>query len=160
MQSTTRSLHQILRNFGNEIKVYRCVSGELDVETGIQPVISLTYFYCDAVVFDRVVKRNVIYDISYVKANSNFVMGGVYQDNTRSIIVDPCEFPRDYTLEMSDYIEYNGKTYGIKSIEEVDSGEALHIVVESTDNERRPRIVHEICKTGVGVTQNVLASRF
>ncbi len=127
------ALYAFRETHGVPADLYLVTVGTPDFETGDKSVtvtkISIPQFITGSVAL----MKKFEYDISYIKANSNFAYGGFFEVGDRFGIVDGTylydQNGKFREIKQEDYIVYDGKRYDPKRILKLDaeSGYLLHL---------------------------------
>lgn len=125
-------LYRIQQRYGTKADMYKFEAGELDPETGehsagTREKIALRHF----ISWDATINQKFEYDISFIKANSNFAYGGLFQVGDRVAIVSRRELQISESFEMdaSYYVVMRGERWNIHRFTELDvrAGWFLHL---------------------------------
>lgn len=112
------TIYAMKREYGGSITIYELVSADTDLETGIKTATYNSYPIARAVVLPLHAMRQVIQGISLISANKKLVQGGTFDAGDRVFIIDRKDVPATFELEKDDWIEYDGKRYDIKYVDE------------------------------------------
>ena len=131
-------LYRLKRNYGLPAMIRRPLTTVQDVTTG-----AITRTYTDISIKRVIVLptrdlRNFIYDLSFVAANKNFTEGGLFDEKTRSMIIDIKDAPKGFVLTMNDHLVLETRRYEIKYFElaEHNQGWILQCIeLDSSDSE-------------------------
>lgn len=124
-----RLLYRMQRRYGIEADLYKYqevdTGDSFDVETGkptsgesAREKISLKRF----ISWDATLNQKFEYDISFIKANSNFAYGGLFQVGDRIGIIGRNEgkISESFEMEQEFYLVLKGKRYNIHRWNELD----------------------------------------
>lgn len=122
-------VYRLKQAFGQTITIHEITATSTDYDTGARDVQRTAYAVRRAVVLPADIRRQQKFDIGYLKANSNFVYGGEWVDESRIIIIDR----RDCEITLTDkmYILFKHKRYDIKKVAEIEDVAYMIAVVET-----------------------------
>jgi len=133
-------LYKLKRQFGTPCTML-AETYSTDFATGVQAT-TVTYEQTvnRAIVLPRGLTRVFSYDLSFIAANKNFTYGGLYDINTRNIIIDAGDVT-GFDPQIPNIIVIASRRYNIKSAEKYDVGNrvaAYHIT--AIDSEAQPDV--------------------
>lgn len=117
-----QTVYQLKKEYGGSITIYELVSAATDLETGTKTATYNSYPIARAVVLPIHAVRSVIQTISLISANKKLVQGGSFDSGDRVFLIDRGDVPSTFSLEKDDWIEYDGKRYDVKYIDEYEPG--------------------------------------
>lgn len=117
-QRIRQSLYSLKREYGAPIDIYKLVSTDTDVRTGMKTVVKTVTHIKRAPVLPARITRLVNQSISLISANKQLVMGGTYDSSKRDFIVDRRDAPNLTQLTADDWIVYDSRKWQIETIEE------------------------------------------
>jgi len=131
-----KAIYKLKWLYGFPADIYRESQGVYDPKTGRTPIERTKLHINRMIVFPGLSHRDIFFSITYIKANSNFIVGGDLELDDRQFLIDARDIPRDFDLKTTDYIVWDHKQFTIKSLFalEADTG---YIVMA-----RRPEIQH------------------
>lgn len=112
-----QTLYMLKRQFGGTVDIYRLLSTDTDLRTGVVTATKDVTRIDRAVVLSAKVSREVKQSISLISSNKEMVMGGTRDERTRIFIVDRSDCP-DLVLTKDCWLVYNEKKYAIDYFEE------------------------------------------
>jgi hypothetical protein len=127
-----RCIRQMKVEYGSPVTVYKLISTDTDLKTGVKTVNRESVYVDRAVVMPDVLKREQLTPISLISANKSVVQGGSYDHGTRRFIIDRTDVP-GWALEHDDWIVYNGSRYNIQTIDEFEQETAWLIVARKIE---------------------------
>lgn len=106
------AVYVLKRQYGGPVDIYKLVSSETNVRTGVKDVITTVYH----------IKRAIILPAGYSRAKlSTGVIGGfpggLRDSNARDFIVDRKDAPQLESLTVDDWIVYKQRKYQIAKVE-------------------------------------------
>lgn len=124
-------IYRLKRGYGLPLAIYQQTSSVVDLTTGAKTVSTNIVRLDRAIVLPATIHKNFIYDIGFLKANSNFTYGGIFTEGTRQIIIDRSDLPAGFEIMPSDQysIVYDHKRYSIKSVDEYEQKMAYLITM-------------------------------
>lgn len=133
------ALYQLKRDYGTELTYY-AVSSEnvVDFETGQQTRGRTPYFIRRACVLSADLTKKFEYDLAFVAANKNFVYGGIFDRDSRIVIIDAADLPEGFTVNTEDYVGCYGKRWNVErsTALEFDAGWILKVVATNKEQRR------------------------
>ncbi|MEX0828303.1 MAG: hypothetical protein WD005_05065 [Haliea sp.] len=111
-----RVLYQLKREYGFRVEIFKLVSSDTDVRTGVKTTQTTRFVINRAVVLPEMLNRTTKQSISLISSNKEFVSGGTSDIGTRNFIVDR----RDVNLPeltADDWLVYNHYKYQIKYVQ-------------------------------------------
>ena len=90
-----------------------------------------------ALVLSEKVKQKFIYDISYIKANSNFASGGFFESSMRRIIIDKKDIPNSFEVNTKTFVKIgeSDQKFNVVVSDIIGQDTALELIVKSSNNE-------------------------
>lgn len=134
----TNLVYSLKRRYGHPIRWFHLVATMRNLDTGLLTATYLTQAINRAVVFPEKMDRSFIYDLSYIKANSNFIYGGEFDRKVTKMIIDGRDMQLGVTIKLNDYIEYKTKRLEVKDIEHYCDDRVLILSTVSVDTEADP----------------------
>lgn len=138
----SRILYEYRQRFGVPADLYKVSVGTPNYETGNKSVTLSKIKIPQLITLTANAIKKFEYDISYIKANSNFAYGGFYTPNDRFMIVDGV-YLDGQTIQQEDYIVYNEQKYSMQRIETLDAESGYMLHTRSTIGEQFNQI-HEV----------------
>ena len=111
------TMYMLKRQYGGTVDIYRLLSTDTDMKTGVVTATKDMTRIDRAVVLSAKVSREVKQSISMISSNKEMVMGGTHDERTRIFIVDRTDCP-DLVLTKDCWLLYNEKKYAIDYFEE------------------------------------------
>ena len=102
--------------YGFPADIYRETSGVYDPKTGRTDITRTKIHINRMIVFPGLSHRDIFFSITYIKANSNFIVGGDIELDDRQFLIDARDLPRNFELLTTDYIVWEHKQFTIKSL--------------------------------------------
>lgn len=106
-------IYRLERDYGVKVDVYQINSTGHDVKTGAINRTYNKYSLKRGVVLDDRAIRDFQYDISFIRANSNFTYGGFFDHTTRIFLLDRKRLPDDFKPTMNDHIFTKNMRYSV-----------------------------------------------
>ena len=126
-------LYRLKRSYGLPATIKRVATSTQDVLTGVITQTYLEYPIKKVIVLPANEVRNFLYDLSYIAASKNFTYGGMFDQNSRVMIIDIKDAPKGFVLTNNDCIVFETKGYKIKDFELAEHNQGwLMNVVELT----------------------------
>lgn len=118
LRNIKRTVYRLKRSFGTPLRIITQDSITTNFETGLISESKSVVQLRQAIVLTATQLQEVKYDIGFLKANSNFVYGGFYNDSNRRVIIYRDDLPNDYVIEAKEtqYIVYHKQRYEIKQV--------------------------------------------
>lgn len=111
-----RTIYTLKRRWGATIDVYQVGPSAIDPKTGKRNQAKTTFRVRQAVVLPTLTHRDFTYSIQFIRANSNFVQGGWWEDGDRGFIIDGDDLI-GRTILQNDYIIFDNERYDVKNIQ-------------------------------------------
>jgi len=127
-----RLLYQLKQDYGSMIHIYKTISSDIDLKTGKTVVNRTVHKVRKAIVLPSILARKFSYDLSFIAANKNFTYGGFYDVNTRLVILDRIDLPKNYALAIEDYVIIGTKRYDVKQFEVLEHDQGYLLTVKET----------------------------
>lgn len=149
IRQTKLVVYRLKREYGQPISILTQRSLTQSVTTGTITVDERVIKIRRAIILDSKSKRDFIYDLSFVAANKNFTMGGLFDTATRLVIIDGGDLPRDYTPTMNDRCMVEGQRYQIKSVNPTVQNLAFLIELSHLDAQKTENVTEVSLGQGV-----------
>jgi len=123
-QRMRQTLYALKRQYGERIDVYKLISTETDVRTGVKTLVKDLYPIHYGIVMPARSNRSGAKNVSEIAANKEFVFGGTFDTSIRTFIIDRRDCPTLPLLNSDDWIVYSGNKYQINTVDsfEVNAG--------------------------------------
>jgi len=87
--------------------------------------------------------RDFAYDLSYIAANKNFTMGGIYDQARRVMILDDRDLPSDYEPTLNDRCIYAKTRWEFKEIQATAANVGWLIRMQHLDSQPLEDVIEE-----------------
>lgn len=149
-------LYQLKRDYGTEITYYSVASDTVvDFQTGQQTRGRTHYNIRRACVLSADLTKKFEYDLSFVAANKNFVYGGVFDRDSRIVIIDAVDLSPGFKINTQDYVGCYGKRWNIEKSTELEFQAGWILKVIATDKEQRRFILDYRVEDVLRITDEV-----
>jgi len=115
------ALYALKRQYGGPVVIYRLLTSEVNLETGVAEVETLAIRIKRVIVLPARLTREVVRNISLISADKLIVQGGGFDVGKKVFIVDSRD-ARSLVLSLDDWLVYGGRKYQFEKIEEMDFG--------------------------------------
>lgn len=147
-------LYEYRLRYGVPAELYLASVGEPNYETGEKEV-SIQRIDMPQLVTESVdLIRKFEYDISFIKANSNFAYGAFFEVGDRFAIIDGI-FLNGVEIHQNDYIVYNRKRYDPKKIQKLDGDTGYLLQLRSVEGQEFNQIFHQFVRSSITVEQEI-----
>lgn len=146
-------LYSLKRAYGSTLHIYTLIDAETDYTTGVKSSTQKCTKITRGIVLPIQVHRETAQSMSLVSANKNFVYGGVYSVGTRLFVVDARDVPRDFEIDMDDWLVYDRRRFNIKSIDRLEQNGGWLIVGHETEG--TPVLPHVSVRDEIQLSQGV-----
>lgn len=120
MQNNLREIRKIIyrlkRQWGLRLTYIRPGQAVHDVETGEISRVFEKIYVKRAILLPSKLDRSFVYDLTYIAANNNFVGGGFFDRDSRVILLDGRDLPKDFKPDLNDHVEFDSIRYELLSI--------------------------------------------
>jgi len=113
------ALYALKRQYGGPIVIYRLLSSEVNLKTGVAATKTLATRIKRAIVLPVTMTREVMRNISLISADKQMVQGGSYETGRRVFIIDRRD-ARTLVLSQDDWLVWDGRKYQFEKIEELE----------------------------------------
>jgi hypothetical protein len=110
-------LYRLKRSYGLPAVIKRVLTSTQDVKTGQIVRTFQTIPIKRVIVLPTRDLRNFIYDLTFVAANKNFTYGGLFDEKTRTMIIDIKDAPKGFVLTMNDHLVFETRRHEIKAFD-------------------------------------------
>jgi hypothetical protein len=111
-----QTLYDLKSRYPTEVDIYQYVTNCTDPKTGIRTTTKKVINVRKAILLPTSLTRSFIFRRDYMTANKQFTFGGLFDIDTRVLIIDADDI--DVKIEKDNYIVIRDKKYEIKAIEE------------------------------------------
>jgi len=146
-------IYKLKRAYGYPISIYRFKSQSVDVDTGKYNSERLRLDVRKAVILPSALLRKFSYDLSYIAANKNFAYGGHYDVDTRLMIVDGVDLPKNFVLMHEDYIVHDRHYYVLRQVEAITENLGYLITAKETEGTPPFQILDETVVSNLNPVQ-------
>jgi hypothetical protein len=116
-------LYRLKRGYGLKVDIYIDGVDTINLATGVRTVTRTKTTVAKGIVLPPKIERTFVYDIGYLKANSNFTYGGLFETADSVVILDKIDLPKGFKLAAEDKysVIIRHKRYNVKKVSEVDN---------------------------------------
>ncbi len=132
LRHITNIVYKLKRLLGVSIILRQEASGSYDLETGAVSRTFTDVTIKRAVVLPSRQIRDFVYDLSFIAGNKNFTYGGMFDTQTRHVLIDAKDISVIPTL--NDKIIYQNRMYMIVEIQEAEISRAYFIRIKEISN--------------------------
>lgn len=132
-------LYRLKRQFGLQIYLYRAIENTNDVTTGkiirryqIIPIRR-------APVLPSREFRRFHYDLNYIQAGNNFTMGAYLDIDSKAVILDRRDLPKNFKPNLDDFIIFDYQRYDIKEIADYQELASYAINITTVENQEKEK---------------------
>ncbi len=147
-------IYRLKRRFGRPIDIYRDVLSSFDPKTGKQTVTPTKISVTRAIVLPGLKYGAIFQSISFIKANSNFVLGGDVRLDDRHFIVDCKDIPKDFIIQQGDYLFLNDQKYDIIKVESLEEQTGSYLICRRIVDSHKRQIIDVKIKTPLEVSSS------
>lgn len=126
-----RILYRLKREYGQEITLRQLDSQSVDYKTGELSRAISEIVVKRACVLPKSMKNEFTYDLAYIAAAKNFTYGGLYETNTRTIIVEVKDIGQGVTIDSTWHVVFEDNEYAIKNIDKTPNRLGLILTVQA-----------------------------
>ncbi len=131
LRQITMIIYRLKRNYGLRVVIRKRISSAPNLETGKLNTSTQDIIVRRAPVLEGRILQSFFYDLSFIAANKNFTYGGFIDNNTRAIIFDAKDLPKDFEENTEDQIIFDNRVYEIKEILPAELNKAYVYLVRS-----------------------------
>ena len=128
-----RILYQLKKIFGTSI-VLREKTATTNYATGAITNSVDTLTVKKAILLPRRMQRQFDYDLSFIAANKNFTYGGLYDSNTRWLIIDERDVTGAFDITLNYECDANGLRYDVAEVNYDDYSKVYYLRMINTAN--------------------------
>jgi len=139
----SRNLYRLKWRYGVPVDHYTDAFAAFDPESGRTTITPTKYHIDRAILLPGLVHRNIFQSISFVKANSNFVLGGDVDLRDRQFLIDARDLPYNYKMKINSYLMYGNKRYDIIKLEELEEQTGYFLMCRNIENAHNLEIIDE-----------------
>jgi hypothetical protein len=122
-----QSLYVLKRAFGSTVVLYKLLTASTSYTSGAKTVTSTSVTIPRCIVLPVRLQREVIQTVAQISANKTFAYGGSFDSGTREFVIDARDLAVGYTIELDDWIIYDGQRYELKTIELLEQHTGWHV---------------------------------
>jgi len=120
MQNNLREIRKVIyrlkRQWGLQLTYIRPTGQSNDVETG-EIVRTFEKIYIKrGILLPSSLDRSFVYDLTFIAANNNFVGGAFFDRDSRVILLDGTDLPKDFKPHLKDHVEFDNTRYELLSV--------------------------------------------
>lgn len=134
-------LYELKKDYGYTLDVYSDASYTVDPKTGIRTLVRTVVRIKKAILLPTTLARKFAYEHSYLAANRPFSYGAQYDINTRQVIVDVQDIPKDFEFIVDGSTVFESRRYQIKTAERFDHRLAYLLTLVETKAEMPQQIL-------------------
>ena len=128
MNSLARNMRRILyaldKVYGATIQIKKTLDKTYNLETGAKTADYLTIIIKRAIVLPQKYIQDFVYDLSFIAANKNFTYGGLFDKNTRYVIIS-LRALGDIAIDKECHCMIEGLKYAIAEMVKLEDGKSL-----------------------------------
>lgn len=124
-----KTIYSLKRQYGCFMNLYRKIEVNLNLQTGEKSIVKNIIPIKRAILLPAILSRKFVRDLK----GHDFGYGGFYDIETRTVIVDTTDLPKDFDFNIDiDSIVFNKKLYELKSAELFEHGYAFLLTLKET----------------------------
>jgi hypothetical protein len=127
-------IYTLKRTWGQMLELFNPISQTHNVETGEVDRTYTVHKVKRAVVLPAGMKRDFVYDLSFIASNRNFTAGGFFDENTRDVIVDAKDLPKDTNINLDWHVQFKNKRWEIIAIYQTEDGSSWMLSCKNLSN--------------------------
>jgi hypothetical protein len=154
-QRLRQTIYNLKREYGRDGYLYRLNSQEIDIKTGQRIIKKTKYPIDNLIILPLNLSRKFDYDFSYLRANSNFTYGALYDPSITKIIIDGEDV--DIEILIDDYLVVDKRKFSIKLVERLDDGLGYLITAKDVGAEAKEIFEEEILDELIITDEQTLA---
>jgi hypothetical protein len=112
----TKAIYKLKRQYSQEVVVQKITETERDWKNGNRQRHIQHVFIRRAVVTGTDVLKRFVYDLSFIAANKNFIVGGLFDQLDNFIIIDGKDLPKGFKINHDSRLIIDSKKFEIKKI--------------------------------------------
>jgi len=134
LRQITVILYRLKRQYGLNVTYYQFAGQTNNVETGDISRTYNTFEIKRAPVLPDNLDKSFVYDLTFIAANNNFVMGGYFGRHIRTLILDAKDLPSDFIPNQNDHVEFDGMRFEMLKIVHLEKRKGYLLRVEALDS--------------------------
>jgi hypothetical protein len=127
-------LYQLKKDYPSSIRLRNIVESNVDRKTGKVFKTYHTISVMRAILLPTHLKPSFVYDLSFIAANKNFTYGGFFGADTRVVIIDGADVPKEFEIKESTQVLIDTVVYLVKSAEAIVNGLGYLITMTTLTN--------------------------
>lgn len=147
-------IYGLEKNYAFRLDLYR-KKEVVNLETGRKVTTRIKYKIKKAIFLPNQIYRDFNYGSLIKMGTPNFQLGGLLDLKQRIIIIDKRKLPRDFIIDINDYLVFNHDRYEIKDITEFELADFWRLTIRQVEGEN-PNEVHEQVLTDYFVVDEFL----
>jgi len=128
-------LYELKKDYGYPLDVYTNATYTVDPKNGARTTTRTVVRIKKAILLPSTLSRKFAYEHSFLAANRPFSYGAQYDINTRIVIVDVNDVPKDFEFIVDGSTVFESRRYQIKSAERFDHRLAYLLTLVETVGE-------------------------
>lgn len=125
-------VYKLKQQYGRPAGLYSYQDVTTNYDTGATTKTYTIHEIRRVVILNSIVKRDFVYDLSYIAANKNFTYGGFFDTGERQVLIDKKDLA-NITIEEKDHLLIDDERYEVKIKQ--DYGEAYLLLVKYIDSD-------------------------
>lgn len=122
-------VYKLKQQYGRPAGLYSYQDVVTDYDTGTTTKSYNIYEIRKVVILNNIIKRDFVYDLSYIAANKNFTYGGFFDTGERQVLIDSKDL--NVTIQEKDHLLFDDERYEVKQMH--DYGDAYLLIVKYID---------------------------
>lgn len=151
-KSIKRILYRLKRVQGVKIDIYEVIGNGQDYETGEMTRDYNVWTVKRAILFPESQDRKYSYDLTFLAANKNFQMGGLYEVGIRRMIIDRADLPTNFEIRQHYHIIHNRDRYEIEAIQFYEVDKFYLLTLRDTKARRPEQVITESASSTLDVS--------
>jgi len=149
-------LYEYRLRYGVPAELYLTSVGDINIETG-DKAITFTCIQIPQLITESVdLIKKFEYDISFIKANSNFAYGAFFEVGDRFAILDSIFLPSEDTqIGQNDYFVYNSRRYDPKKIQKLDGDTGYLLQLRSISGTEFNQVYNKFVRSSITIEQEI-----
>jgi len=136
-----RNLYRLKRVLGVSVDIYEVIGNTCDYETGDMSREYNIWTVKKAIFLPEDIDRKKSYDLTFLAANKNFQMGGLYEVGMRRMILDRADLPTNFEMRLHYHIIYGTNRYEIVEMQDFEEDRCYVLTLRDTKARRPEQVV-------------------
>jgi hypothetical protein len=116
------TLYNLKRAYGGSFHIYTLIDSSTNYSTGVKTATQAVTNIQRGIVLPVLLRKELVLTGALPSSGKTVSFGSYYDAGTKLFVIDAQDVPSTFTVDLDDWLVFDGKKFNFKSIEELDNG--------------------------------------